>query len=190
MRRRPCAWITAWGSSTGSPSGCVSKTADTRKAEAWWRARSPDPVPDTAEEAVGIAEAGGVALADSVTVRSVAGERFDEVIDHDLAELPEAVPYAAVDLEDVPFLAGVRDMTELERLIKRRIGNLVVEISRKGIALRRYRGRRRATFSWAQLFALTPQERGDLIRQSEITAGAKTASDMHIELEGREVSHA
>lgn len=31
-----------------------------QKAVAWWRRRSPDPVPDTAERAVEIAEAGGL----------------------------------------------------------------------------------------------------------------------------------
>ncbi len=73
-------------------------------------------------------------------------------------------------------------MTELERPIKRRIGNLVVEISRDGIVLRRYRGRRKVALTWPQLFALTPQERDDLIRQVEISAGLVVAASLQIDL--------
>ena len=73
-------------------------------------------------------------------------------------------------------------MTELERPIKRRIGNLVVELRREGIVLRRYRGRRRVTLTWPQLFALTPQERDDLIRQVEISAGLIAAAGLRINL--------
>jgi len=43
-----------------------------RKAVAWWRRRSPDPVPDTAQRAVEIAEGGGLATTEKITVRSVA----------------------------------------------------------------------------------------------------------------------
>src|SRR5690606_212756 len=39
-----------------------------RKAEAWWRERSPDPFPYSAERAVEIAEAGGVAYTEAITV--------------------------------------------------------------------------------------------------------------------------
>ena len=74
-----------------------------RKAEGWWHRRSPDPVPMSAEEAVVIADAGGIAMAEQITVRNIAGERFDRIIDYQLGPVPEAVPYGDVDLSDVPF---------------------------------------------------------------------------------------
>lgn len=76
-----------------------------RKAEQWWQARSPDPVPGTAEQAVDIANAGGVATAATVTVRSAAGEKFDRIIAFKLGPMPEALgtqPQARWDA-DVPF---------------------------------------------------------------------------------------
>jgi len=74
-----------------------------RKAVAWWKQRSPDPVPDTAEEAVDIANSGGVAYAESITVRSVAGEPYDRIVDYELGEVPEEVAAAAYDLDELPF---------------------------------------------------------------------------------------
>jgi len=75
------------------------------KAEQWWRRRSPDPVPDTADRAVEIAEAGGVAWTEKIVVRTVAGERFAPVVGYTLGPKPEPVPIeeAAGDLADVPF---------------------------------------------------------------------------------------
>jgi DNA repair protein RadD len=62
------------------------------KAEMWWRARSLDPVPDTAQRAVDIASAGGLAQTVSITVRSVAGEKFDRIVDYELGEKPDPLP--------------------------------------------------------------------------------------------------
>ena len=77
-----------------------------RRAETWWRQRSSDPVPATAQQAVDIANAGGVAFTKSITVRTVAGERYDQVIDHELGEKPDPLP-ADVALgyteDDIPF---------------------------------------------------------------------------------------
>ncbi|MEX0654666.1 MAG: DEAD/DEAH box helicase family protein [Phycisphaeraceae bacterium] len=85
------------------------------KAEAWWRARSNEPVPDTAEEAVAICEAGGIAPTRTITVRSVTGETFDRITDYQLGPIPPrldgsderedaAVP-ALVDIpeDEIPF---------------------------------------------------------------------------------------
>ena len=72
-----------------------------RKAELWWKQRSSEPVPDTAEEAVEIAHVGGLAETDAVVVRSVAGEKFDRIASYKLGPKPEAV--GAIDLSDVPF---------------------------------------------------------------------------------------
>jgi DNA repair protein RadD len=72
---------------------CFEHTGFARqKAELWWRYRSNDPIPATAERAVDIANAGGLAVAKSITVRTVAGEKFDRIVDYELGEKPEALP--------------------------------------------------------------------------------------------------
>jgi DNA repair protein RadD len=58
------------------------------KFEAWWRARSHDRLPNTADDAVTLAEAGALAQTQSITVRSVAGEKFDRIIDYQLGSIP------------------------------------------------------------------------------------------------------
>jgi len=63
-----------------------------QKAELWWRARSLEPIPTTAQQAVDIANAGGLALTKAIVVRSVAGEKFDRIVDYELGEKPEPVP--------------------------------------------------------------------------------------------------
>ncbi len=58
------------------------------KAEAWWRERSNEPVPETAEEAVAVASAGGLAETLAIAVRSVAGEKYDQIVGHTLGSKP------------------------------------------------------------------------------------------------------
>jgi len=85
---------------------CFEHTGYARwKAEKWWQRRSPDPVPDTAERAVEIAESGGVAWTEKIVVRSTAGEKYDRIVGYTLAPKPEPVPIgdAEYDLDDVPF---------------------------------------------------------------------------------------
>jgi len=68
---------------------CVEHTGFARqKAEGWWAARSREPVPDTAEEAVELAERGALAETRTITVRSVTGEKFDRIIDYGLGPIP------------------------------------------------------------------------------------------------------
>ena len=68
---------------------CFEHTGYARaKAEAWWRARSNEPVPETTEQAVAICEAGGIAPAMAITVRSVTGEKFDRITDCRLGSIP------------------------------------------------------------------------------------------------------
>jgi DNA repair protein RadD len=77
-----------------------------QKAAGWWRRRSPDPVPDTVERAIEIIDGGGLATTLSITVRSVAGERFDKIIDCELGPIPEALSmteYSEVNSQEVPF---------------------------------------------------------------------------------------
>jgi len=68
---------------------CPEHTGYARgKFEAWWRARSREPFPDSAEQAVAICEAGGVAPTLAITVRSVTGEKFDRITKHQLGPIP------------------------------------------------------------------------------------------------------
>lgn len=81
------------------------------KAEAWWRARSNEPVPGTAEEAVELAEIGALAPAKRIVVERKPGEQFDRIVRHELGPKPprldgeEGLPeYAApIDESEVPF---------------------------------------------------------------------------------------
>ena len=86
---------------------CFEHTGFPReKAELWWRQHSNDPVPGTAEQAVDIANAGGVAVTKSITVRSVSGEKFDRIVDYELGEKPEPLPlHRAMGYtdEEIPF---------------------------------------------------------------------------------------
>ena len=97
---------------------CFEHTGYARaKAEAWWRAHSKEPVPNTAGQAVGLAEAGALAETKSITVRSVTGETFDRIISYELGDKPlcrqpgwddetldeELEPANSWADEDVPF---------------------------------------------------------------------------------------
>jgi len=76
-----------------------------RKAEQWWTRRSPDPVPDSAERAVEIAEAGGLCATKRIKVRTKPGERFDRIVSYVLGPMPEAVPVQITEYadDDIPF---------------------------------------------------------------------------------------
>jgi len=92
---------------------CFEHTGYARaKAEAWWRLRSNDPVPETADEAVELAQAGSLAPTLAITVRTVAGEKYDRIVNHALGEKPPAVtggdlaggePEPAYAEDDIPF---------------------------------------------------------------------------------------
>ncbi|MEO1997905.1 MAG: DEAD/DEAH box helicase family protein [Planctomycetaceae bacterium] len=84
---------------------CFEHTGFARqKAEAWWQQRSNDSIPETAEQAVTLAEAGALCQTNTITVRSVPGERFDRIAGYDLDTKPEPVPsFNHVDLDDLPF---------------------------------------------------------------------------------------
>ena len=91
-------WVSEWV--------CFEHTGYARwKAEQWWKKRSPDPVPDTAERAVEIADAGGVAWTKKIVVRRVAGEKYERIVGYTLGDMPEPVLVddAEYDLDDVPF---------------------------------------------------------------------------------------
>lgn len=84
---------------------CVEHSGYARqKAVAWWQRHSPDPVPETADRAVELAEAGALCTTHSITVRTVTGERFDTIVGYELGELPEALPAGEHLSEiEVPF---------------------------------------------------------------------------------------
>jgi DNA repair protein RadD len=79
-----------------------------QKAVAWWKRRSPDPVPDSAERAVELAQNGALATTLSITVRSVAGEPYDRITDYELGSVPEPVPAEVLEFhqeapDEIPF---------------------------------------------------------------------------------------
>lgn len=77
-----------------------------QKFEEWWLRRSHDRVPETAQEAVDIANASGLAPTYKITVRKVTGESFDRVVGHELGVRPEPLPIEdrlAYDDSDIPF---------------------------------------------------------------------------------------
>jgi len=86
---------------------CFEHTGYARgKAEAWWRERSGESVPDTADEAVDIANAGGLASTRVITVRSVVGEKYDRIVGYQLGPKPvrELEPeYVPADDDIIPF---------------------------------------------------------------------------------------
>jgi DNA repair protein RadD len=84
---------------------CFEHTGFARqKAVKWWRERSPDPVPDTAQRAVDLAYGGALAPTHEITVRAVAGEKFERIVDYQLGPMPEPLPAAAAfDPNEVPF---------------------------------------------------------------------------------------
>ena len=68
---------------------CPEHTGYARgKFEAWWRMRSNEPFPATAEQAVDLAGAGVLAPVQTITVRSVAGEQFDRITGYQLGPIP------------------------------------------------------------------------------------------------------
>jgi DNA repair protein RadD len=67
-----------------------------QKAVAWWKRRSREPVPDSADEAVALAQAGRLAPTREITVRSVTGEDYDRIIGYELGDI------AALDDQDAP----------------------------------------------------------------------------------------
>jgi DNA repair protein RadD len=55
-----------------------------QKAVQWWIPRSTEHVPSTAERAVAIAQAGGIARTERITVTRAAGERYDRIVGYEL----------------------------------------------------------------------------------------------------------
>jgi DNA repair protein RadD len=80
-----------------------------QKAEAWWEARSLDPVPDTIDQAVRMAEGGSLAVAFEVTVKRKTPDSFPEITSWKLGPKPglehdpeETVP-PGDGVDELPF---------------------------------------------------------------------------------------
>jgi len=58
------------------------------KAESWWRRRTDQPAPATVAEAVDLVTTGNLAEPVAITVRSVAGEKYDQIIGYRFADEP------------------------------------------------------------------------------------------------------
>ncbi len=86
---------------------CFEHTGYPRqKAVEWWRKRSHDDVPDTVEDAVDIANNGGLAITTAIVLRQIDGEQYGTIIDYEIGPLPERFPDDDIydyDLDDVPF---------------------------------------------------------------------------------------
>jgi DNA repair protein RadD len=95
---------------------CFEHTGWARaKAESWWCRRTDHPIPATAAEAVDIAGAGHLAEPVAITIRSVAGEKYDQIVGYRFADEPSgdalfgpeptAEPADDLDLDEeaVPF---------------------------------------------------------------------------------------
>jgi len=90
---------------------CLEHTGYARqRAEQWWRARSNEPIPDTIEEAVELAEAGALAPTVSVTVQRKPGEKYDRIVGYKRGPKPprldseEGLPeYVPVEDQECPF---------------------------------------------------------------------------------------
>jgi DNA repair protein RadD len=86
---------------------CFEHTGWARaQAERWWKRRSADAVPDTAQAAADIANNGGLALATAISVRSVESEPYERIVDWELGSVPapeDDRATTAFNPDDVPF---------------------------------------------------------------------------------------
>jgi DNA repair protein RadD len=76
------------------------------KAMAWWKRRSAEAVPQTAEQAVLVANNGGVAHTTGIAVRRVEGEDFERIVGWELGLVPESYGTDVItdsDPADIPF---------------------------------------------------------------------------------------
>lgn len=70
-----------------------------QKAVAWWRQRSHEPVPDTIEQAVELADMGALAPTLAITVMHKPGDKYDRIVGYRLGEKP-ARPESSEDLPE------------------------------------------------------------------------------------------
>lgn len=96
----PVRWISEWV--------CIEHDGYARrKAALWWQARTNDAIPDDVERALDIADGGGLAIAESITVREIVGDKWPKIVAVKLGPLPEPVD----DVEDSDFEFPVEEIT-------------------------------------------------------------------------------
>lgn len=89
---------------------CFEHTGYARgKAQAWWQARSQEPFPESSQQAVNLCQAGGIAPTRVITVRSVAGEKYDRITQHQLGPIPPRLDGSEEYDENLPEYAGPLD---------------------------------------------------------------------------------
>jgi DNA repair protein RadD len=71
------------------------------KALAWWRRRTDAPFPKSSQQAVEFGELGLLAQPSDITVKSVAGDPYDRIVDYKLGDKPP-VPQPAVMAQPDP----------------------------------------------------------------------------------------
>ena len=108
MRRNRCESIIGSDSTIGNRSSSALSTTATlaRKRSGGGNSVLLIRCPIRAERAVEIAEGGGVAFTEKITVRNIAGEKYDRVIGYKLGPLPEPVPageFGDYDESETPF---------------------------------------------------------------------------------------
>ena len=80
-----------------------------QKAEHWWCARSPDPIPATAQDAVDLVHAGALAPTLAITVERKPGDPFDRVVSYRIGNKPDgpesagSMEHVCATNEEVPF---------------------------------------------------------------------------------------
>ena len=95
---------------------CPEHTGYARaKFEKWWAKRSKIAPPESVEDAVIMGRDGALATPHQITVKNIAGEKFDCVVNYQLDPIPEYIPepgwndvedYDAqeeYELDDIPF---------------------------------------------------------------------------------------
>jgi DNA repair protein RadD len=94
---------------------CFEHTGYARnKAESWWLARSNEPIPNTVQEAIDLAEAGALAETEQITVRSITGQKYNRIINYQLGSKPPLLdgteeqddgnlPEYGYQHDDIPF---------------------------------------------------------------------------------------
>ena len=58
------------------------------KAERWWRRRSYARVPISVQEAVHLARAGALCTTKAISIRTISGREYGEIVNYELGEKP------------------------------------------------------------------------------------------------------
>jgi DNA repair protein RadD len=73
------------------------------KAVAWWKARSHDPVPKSIDRAVEIADGGGLAIPQKITVKLKPGEKYPNIARYVLGPKPDAIDLSTVPTSEIDW---------------------------------------------------------------------------------------